>query len=127
MFDDHHEPLRRPRPRSRLNRQGPPASAERSSTLVAARRVACDFVADHWPELAAVKPTVSTRQHHVPDHELMQRLGLAESEIVLARPGVEYTFTFASEAQTVDGYVRPQVAAVTVDAEQHVVKTMVSR
>ncbi len=126
MIDDHREPLRRPRPRLRLNHQGLPAATEHGSALTAARRVARSFVATHWPELAAVKPTVRARQHYLPDPELLQRLGLEASEVVLRRLGVEYTFTFASEAQTVDGHVRPQVAAVTVDAEQQVVKTMVS-
>jgi hypothetical protein len=126
MMQKQREPLRRPRPRSRYSREKALVQQE-PSTLEAARAVACRFVANHWPELANVQPAISTRQHHTPDPAMLARLGLEPNEVVLRRPGVEYTFTFAVNEATVDGAVHPHVAAVTVDAEQQVVKTTISR
>jgi len=127
MIQKQREPIRRPRPRSRHSREEALVSLEREPMLEAAREVACRYVANHWPELANVRPAVRTREHHVPDEHLLSRLGMQAHEVVLRRPGVEYTFTFAANRATPDGATHPHVAAITVDAQQQVVKTTISR
>lgn len=104
------------------------ARAERDG-LVAAREVARRVVADRWPELADVEPTVTRHKRQRPSRDLLQRAGVQPSEIVFTPEGAvgEYTFTFSSETCTPDGHARPRVARVTVDARQQVVKTTASK
>jgi hypothetical protein len=101
-------------------------------TVAAAREVARAEVARHWPELAAVEPTVTRRERLVgatrPDRV---GAGAAGPAPAARQPGVpaaaEYTFTFTSHIHTADGYLMPRVARVTVDAEQRVVKATTSK
>ncbi len=97
--------------------------------LLAAREVARQLVADHWPDLAEVEPTI-TRHHKMrPPHKVLQRAGVQPSDIVFTPDAgvAEFTFTFARETCTPDGYSLPHVARVTVDAHQRVVKTTSSK
>jgi hypothetical protein len=77
-----------------------------------------------WPELASVEPTVAPRGRHAPGAEDLRRLGAATPR---AQPNGEYTFTFAGQVRTSEGYTMPRVARVTVDANQHVVKATTSK
>src|SRR5262245_51906879 len=94
-------------------------------SLAAAREVARSVVAREWPELAQVEPTVAPRQRHIPTAEELGRLGAA------ARPAppdsTEYTFTFAGQVRTPEGYTMPRVARVTVDSHHRVVKATTSK
>lgn len=97
--------------------------------LLAAREVARQVVADRWPDLAEVEPTV-TRHHKVcPPHKVLQRAGVQPSDIIFTPElGVaEFTFTFSRETCTPDGHALPHVARVTVDTHQRVVKTTSSK
>lgn len=95
-----------------------------SDPLAAAREVARALVARLWPELAGVEPTVAPRRRHAPDAADLRRLGAATPG---ALPNGEYTFTFAGQVRTPDGYTMPRVARVTVDANQQVVKATTSK
>jgi hypothetical protein len=97
--------------------------------LAAARQVAIHFVASRWPELAEVAPDVTLlHDRHHPSPELIARLGLNEVEIVRPAPDTTaYTFTFAIQRRVADGVVAPLVAAVTVNHQQHIVKTSLSK
>ena len=92
--------------------------------LAAAREVASALVARLWPELAGVEPTVAPRERHTPGAEDLSRLGAATPGVP---PNGEYTFTFAGQVRTSEGYTMPRVARVTVDANQHVVKATTSK
>lgn len=84
---------------------------QRASSLNAAREAARAAVARHNPSLATVEPTVVERPARNAPH---------------ATPPA-YVFTFASEVHTPEGYTMPLVARITVDAQQHVVKTVLSK
>jgi hypothetical protein len=99
-------------------------TSRKRDPLAAAREVASALVARLWPELAGVEPTVAPRERHMPGAEDMRRLGAAASG---APPNGEYTFTFAGQIRTSEGYTMPRVARVTVDANQHVVKATTSK
>ena len=92
--------------------------------VVAARAIAQAEVARHWPELAGIEPTVVPRQRCVPDAAELGRLGAAPAPTPAA---AEYTFTFAGQARTPEGYLMPCVARVTVDAQRRVVKAIASK
>lgn len=95
--------------------------------VAAARAVAQREVAKHYPELAGVEPTVTPRRH-TPPGKVLARVGLKRSQIVFrAEHADEYTFTFRAETHTPDGHATPCVARVTVDAQQRVVKTTLSK
>src|SRR5262245_36695276 len=95
------------------------ATQRERDPLAAAREVARALVARTWPELAGVEPTVAPRVRHTPGSEDLRQLGAA--------PNGEYTFTFAGQVRTSEGYTMPRVARVTVDANQHVVKATTSK
>jgi len=95
--------------------------------VVAARAIAQAEVARHWPELADIEPTVAPRQCYVPDAAELGRLGAAGHVPATAHGGAEYTFTFAGQARTPEGYLMPRVARVTVDAQRRVVKAIASK
>lgn len=110
-------------------------STRRSSAVVdqvgarvgTARRVAAAFIAARWPELASVVPTFTVRQAHTPSAELLARLELDRAELPQRAGDAHYTFTFAGMRRTSDGANAPLVAAVTVDEQQQIVKTSVTR
>ena len=92
--------------------------------VVAARAIARAEVARHWPDLAEIEPTVAQRQRYVPDAAELGRLGAAPATTPAT---VEYTFTFAGQARTPEGYLMPCVARVTVDAQRRVIKAIASK
>ncbi len=92
--------------------------------VVAARAIAQAEVARHWPELADIEPTVAPRQCCVPDAAELSRIGAVPAK---AHRAAEYTFTFAGQTRTPDGYLMPRVARVTVDAQRRVVKAIASK
>jgi hypothetical protein len=101
-------------------------------TLAAAREVARAVVARQWPELAGVEPTVAPRGRHAPGADDLRRMGAAVAPGARARNGApaaadEYTFTFAGQIRTPDGYTMPRIARVTVDSHQRVVKATTSK
>lgn len=108
-------------------RRVPPMVDAVATRIAAARRAAVAFVADRWPELAGVSPTVAPRHAHAPSAELLARLGLDRDEVAGQQESVAYTFTFAGVQPTPDGAHAPLVAAVTVDDHQRIVKTSVTR
>ena len=95
--------------------------------VLAARAIAQAEVARHWPELAEIEPTVAPRQRYVPDTAELGRIGAAGSTPAAAPNAAEYTFTFAGQARTPEGYLMPCVARVTVDAQRRVVKVIASK
>lgn len=124
----HRPPLGRSRLPSRRDRRPPAALQTTHSQLVTAMRVAQNFVRDHWPELGCVEPRVTAQIRRRPSAELLQRLGVADQELVLRREnGAEYTFTFARETTSDDGLTAPLIATVTVDDQHHIVKALVSK
>jgi hypothetical protein len=112
--------------RSRLTPRDTRRPADEGARLAAAGRVAARFVADRWPELAAVTPVITARADQAPSAALLARLGLEPSELA-ARGPAEYTFTFAGARRCADGADAPLVATVTVDAQRRVVKSSVTR
>lgn len=92
--------------------------------LAAARAVAREVVAKQWPELADVEPIVSKRVHGQPS--AAPRQGIRQSA-TKATPETLYTFTFATDIRTPEGYTMPRVARVTVDSRQRVVKAITSK
>jgi hypothetical protein len=99
---------------------------EKQDPIVAARAIARAEVARRWPELAEIEPTVTPRQRYVPDAAELGRLGMAGPAPVAPASG-EYTFTFAGQARTPEGYLMPRVARVTVDTQRRVVKAVASK
>ena len=95
--------------------------------VVAARAIAQAEVARHWPELADIEPTVAPRQCYVPDAAELGRLGATGPAPAMAHSAAEYTFTFAGQARTPEGYLMPRVARVTVDAQRRVIKAIASK
>jgi hypothetical protein len=95
--------------------------------VVAARAIAQAEVARHWPELADIEPTVAPRQCYVPDAAELSRIGVAGAVPAKTHRAAEYTFTFAGQTRTPDGYLMPRVARVTVDAQRRVVKAIASK
>jgi hypothetical protein len=99
---------------------------EKQDPIVAARAIARAEVARRWPELAEIEPTVTPRQRYVPDAAELGRLGLSGPAPAAPATG-EYTFTFAGQARTPEGYLMPRVARVTVDTQRRVVKAVASK
>jgi hypothetical protein len=95
--------------------------------VAAARAIAQAEVARHWPELADIEPTVAPRQRCMPDAAELGRMGAAGPAPAAASGVAEYTFTFAGQARTPEGYLMPRVARVTVDAQRRVVKVIASK
>jgi hypothetical protein len=95
--------------------------------MAAARAIAQAEVARHWPELAEIEPTVAPRQRYVPDAAELGRLGAAGATPIAAPSAPEYTFTYAGQSRTPEGYLMPCVARVTVDAQRRVVKVITSK
>jgi hypothetical protein len=98
--------------------------------LAAASEVARALVARMWPELAGVEPTVAPRGQHAPGTDDLRRMGEAAPGAPYASaapPNGEYTFTFAGQVRTPEGYTMPRIARVTVDANQQVVKATTSK
>jgi hypothetical protein len=95
--------------------------------VVAACAIARAEVARHWPDLVDIEPTVAQRQRYVPDAAELSRLGAGGSQLATAPGPAEYTFTFAGQARTPEGYLMPCVARVTVDAHRRVVKAIASK
>ena len=95
--------------------------------LVAARAIAQAEVARHWPELADIEPTVAPRQRCLPDAAELSRLNAAGPAPAAAASTAEYTFTFAGQARTPEGFLMPRIARVTVDAQRRVVKAIASK
>lgn len=94
--------------------------------MTAARQAASRFVAARWPELAEVEPVVTAGLSRPPSADLLARLGLGADEVVLrADNGVEYTFTFARDAEAES--CAPLVAVVVVDEHQRIVRTSASK
>lgn len=98
----------------------------KNGSLQAARAVARAEVQRKWPELADVEPKVTQRKHRLPESSELRQLGLERRRRV-PLPNEEYTFTFATEVRTPEGYTMPRVARVTVDSHQRVVKAVVSK
>ncbi len=99
----------------------------KQDAVVAARAIAQAEVARHWPELADIEPTVAQRQHYLPDAAEIGRLGATGPGPATAPGAAEYTFTFAGQARTPEGYLMPRVARVTVDTQRRVVKAIASK
>jgi len=95
--------------------------------MAAARAIAQAEVARHWPELADIEPTVAPRRRYIPDATELGRLGATGPAPAAAPNAAEYTFTFAGQARTPEGYLMPRVARVTVDAQRRVVKAIASK
>jgi hypothetical protein len=95
--------------------------------VVAARAIARAEVARHWPDLADIEPTVVQRQRYVPDAAELCWPGVGGPAPTTAPAPAEYTFTFAGQARTPEGYLIPRVARVTVDAQRRVVKAIASK
>ena len=97
--------------------------------IAAACQIARQIVAEQWPDLAQVEPTVTPRQLVHPSMDLLARAGVTPNSVVFVPDGTMqgYTFTFAAETPTPDGHMLPCVARVTVDAQQRVVKTTLSK
>lgn len=93
--------------------------------LAAARRLAREIVRERFPDLAGVEPRVSRRHACQPHPADIRRLGV---EGVRRPTGeTEYTFTFAREIRTDEGYTLPRIARITVDAHHRLVKAVLSK
>jgi hypothetical protein len=99
----------------------------KSDPLLAAREVAQAEVARRWPDLAGIEPTVTPRRRCVPEAAELGRLGAANPAPDPTATTGEYTFTFAGQTRTPDGYTMPRVARVTVDSRRRVVKATASK
>ena len=95
--------------------------------VAAARAIARAEVARRWPELADIEPTVAPRQHCLPEAAELGRLGVAGPAPNAQPSADEYTFTFAGQIRTPEGYLMPRVARVIVDAQRRVVKAIASK
>lgn len=121
-------PQRGEQPAETTGANSAPAQTDDAAALEAARTVARQVVAEQWPELAAVEPTVTARCPAPPSRAVLAQVDLEEREIVMQTPdGAAYTFTFAAEERTPEGYRLPRIARVTVDAHRRVVKATVSK
>jgi hypothetical protein len=99
----------------------------RRDPVAAARAVARAEVAKLWPELAEIEPTMTLRTQHLPTAIELERLGAAAGPAPASQDDAEYTFTFAGQIHTPDGYVMPRIARVTVDSRRRVVKATASK
>lgn len=106
-----------------MTKQRPPYEAK---MLTEARKIATDVVKRQFPEFANVEPLVSERRQRATIPPELRRLGVQSSAVRVA-PITEYTFTFATEIRTPDGYTMPRVARVTVDSNRRVLKSIVSK
>jgi hypothetical protein len=93
----------------------------------AARRVARELVARRWPGLAQVQPTVGSRHRQVPDTALLQQLNIERHAPAITGADREFTFTFRRPPDVAADYQAPDVARVTVDSRQQVLKALVSK
>lgn len=93
----------------------------------AARRVARDLVARRWPDLATVQPTVGSRHCRPPDAALLRQLDLDRRALEHAGSDREFTFTFSRPPGVAADRHAPDVARVTVDSRQRVLKVLVSK
>jgi hypothetical protein len=100
---------------------------KKQDQVAAARAIARAEVARRWPELADIEPTVAPRQHCLPDAAELGRIGSARPAPAAQPSAGEYTFTFAGQIRTPEGYVMPRVARVIVDARRRVVKAVASK
>lgn len=127
MLQKHRSGYGRSRTPRREGRRAPPVVDAEAARIAAARRVAADFVAAHWPELAGVAPAVAPRPAATPSPELLARLGLDGAELSARSFAAQYTFVFSGARAAGDRGETPMVAAVTVDDHQQIVKTSVTR
>jgi hypothetical protein len=104
-----------------------PDQSKQDPAVIAARAIAQAEVARHWPELAEIEPTVAPRRRYLPDAAELVQLGMDIAAPAAAAAPPEYTFTFAGQARTPEGYLMPCVARVTVDAQRRVVKAIASK
>jgi hypothetical protein len=104
-----------------------PATRRQLDPLAAAREVARALVARQWPELAEVEPTVAPRTRRAPSADDLRRMGTPAGTFTSASSSAEYTFTFAGQVLTPEGYTMPRVARVTVDSNRRVVKATTSK
>ena len=104
-----------------------PDQSKQDPAVIAARAIAQAEVARHWPELAEIEPTVAPRRRYLPDAAELVRLGVDSAAPGAAAAPPEYTFIFAGQARTPEGYLMPRVARVTVDAQRRVVKAIASK
>jgi hypothetical protein len=93
--------------------------------VAAAREVARALVERQWPELAGVEPTMAPRGRQTLSSDDLRRLGTTAASA--PTPNIEYTFTFAGQVRTTDGYTMPRIARVTVDANRRIVKATTSK
>ncbi len=93
----------------------------------AARRVARDLVARRWPGLAQVQPTVGSRHCRPPDTGLLQQLNIDRRTLATGGADREFTFTFSRPPGVAADQHAPDVARVTVDSRQRVLKALVSK
>jgi hypothetical protein len=99
-----------------------------SINLIAARRRAQHYVDENWPELARAEPVVTPQIHFRPGGELLARLNQSGEPHTGEHPARgEHTFTFVGECHTGDGAPAPLIVVVTVDRQQRIVKTSVSK
>jgi hypothetical protein len=106
------------------------ATQRQIDPVAAAREVAQALVARQWPELASIEPTMAPRGRRSPSADDLRRIGApngAFGKAAAPAPADEYTFTFAGQIRTPEGYTMPRVARVTVDARQRVVKATTSK
>ncbi|HEX5691964.1 MAG TPA: hypothetical protein VFX76_18245 [Roseiflexaceae bacterium] len=107
-----------------------PATKRQRDPLSAAREVARALVAQQWPELAEIEPTVAPRARRAPTADDLRRMGTPAGAFTSASASTataEYTFTFAGQIRTPEGYTMPRVARVTVDSNRRVVKATTSK
>ncbi len=124
----HRPALGRSRLTTRRDRRPPAVLQPAHKQLVAALRVAQEFVQTRWPDLGCVEPRVTTQIRRRPSSDLLKRLGVADQDVVLRQEsGTEYTFTFAREMTTDNELVTPLVATVTVDDDHRIVKALISK
>ena len=106
------------------------ATQRERDPVAAAREVARALVEQQWPELAGVEPTMALRGRRAPSADDLRRMGTppgAFGSAAAPAQTLEYTFTFAGQVRTPEGYTMPRVARVTVDANRRVVKATTSK
>lgn len=94
----------------------------RNQALSAARAVAQGFVRECFPDMQGIEPRVSARTC-----QPTRATNTRPSPVAPAERAAGYVFTFSREVRTAEGYTLSRVARVTVDANQHVVKAIMSK
>jgi hypothetical protein len=79
------------------------------------------------PELEHVAPCVQLRKRYIPPAKQLAALNVYNVASDHSSEAEEYVFTFANKVPTTDGHTLSQVARVTVNMRQGVVKTTTSR